>query len=801
MKYLILCFLCVQISIFAQKGGSPLSVDKIMQDPKWIGSSPSNIQWDRSGETFYFRWNPDKSPSDSLYRYTFSGMRGITKVPVPEQYQMQLHRNLVYARDRTMWTFEKNGNIYFQTDQNSYPIQVTNTIEKETDPYFSFNETALVYTKSDNLYAWNIADGSTMQLSQFVKEAPPKTATGASAQDQWLKADQLKELMVLSERKRKKDLSDSLSKKNNTAYLPKPLRSVYIENKLLDNVRISPDGRYISYTLSQPPNDKNTIVPNYVTESGFTATIPGRTKVGAHNGIQEMMIFDRLQDTILKLSFNELEGIRGIPEYFKDYPVQYNKMKKDSALKAVDFSDPVFSPSSGNAIVDIRSNDYKDRWICTIDFAHSVLQVIDHQHDEAWIAGPGIGWGFSGLNIGWIDNDQIWFQSEISGYSHLYVHSLTAGKTTALTNGKFEVINAELSSDKKTFYITTNEVHPGEQHFYHLPVTGGKPIQITTMTGAEQVTVSPDSKYIAYLHSDSNHPWELYTQENKPGSKPTQITDKAISTEFKSYPWRQAEIITFEAQDKAKVYARIYKPEKKNANKAAVIFVHGAGYLQNAHKWWSNYYREYMFNNLLTDLGYTVMDIDYRASSGYGRDWRTGIYRYMGGKDLSDHIDAAHYLSTQQGIDAKRIGIYGGSYGGFITLMGLFTSPDVFAAGAALRPVTDWAQYNHGYTANILNEPFTDSIAYRRSSPWYYANGLKNPLLICHGMVDVNVHYQDAVKLTQRLIELKKENWELASYPMEDHGFIEPSSWTDEYKRILKLFNTHLLAKTKGQKN
>jgi dipeptidyl aminopeptidase/acylaminoacyl peptidase len=184
--------------------------------------------------------------------------------------------------------------------------------------------------------------------------------------------------------------------------------------------------------------------------------------------------------------------------------------------------------------------------------------------------------------------------------------------------------------------------------------------------------------------------------------------------------------------------------------------------------------------------------MDYRASAGYGRDWRTGIYRFMGGKDLTDHVDGAKWLTEKYGVNAKRIGIYGGSYGGFITLMGMFTTPDVFAAGAALRPVTDWAQYNHPYTANILNVPYQDSVAYVKSSPLYHAEGLKGHLLICHGMIDTNVHFQDAVKLSQRLIELGKNNWELAVYPMEDHGFVEPSSWTDEYKRILKLFEEHL---------
>src|SRR5690606_23454700 len=201
-------------------------------------------------------------------------------------------------------------------------------------------------------------------------------------------------------------------------------------------------------------------------------------------------------------------------------------------------------------------------------------------------------------------------------------------------------------------------------------------------------------------------PWELYLQENKPAAKPQQITN-SLSAEFKSYPWRDPILTTFKARDGADVYTRLYKPEKPNG--AAVIFVHGAGYLQNAHKWWSSYFREYMFNNMLADNGYYVLDIDYRGSAGYGRDWRTGIYRHMGGKDLSDQVDGAKWLQQEFGVNPSNIGIYGGSDGGFITLMALFTEPDAFAAGAALRSVTDWSNYNHGYTSNILNEPYNDS--------------------------------------------------------------------------------------------
>jgi dipeptidyl aminopeptidase/acylaminoacyl peptidase len=311
--------------------------------------------------------------------------------------------------------------------------------------------------------------------------------------------------------------------------------------------------------------------------------------------------------------------------------------------------------------------------------------------------------------------------------------------------------------------------------------------KITTLPGNHQVTLSPDEKWLAVRYSYSNKPWELYLSPNKLGAGMEQLTTSATS-DFQKYSWREPELVWFKATDGAEVPARLYRPAASSRNGAAVLFVHGAGYLQNVHRWWSNYYREYMFHNFLADNGFTVLDIDYRASEGYGRDWRTAVYRHMGGKDLSDQVDGARYLVQEHGIDSTRIGIYGGSYGGFITLMAMFTKPGVFKSGAALRSVTDWAHYNHGYTANILNTPVEDSIAYRRSSPIYHAEGLQGHLLILHGMVDVNVQFQDVVRLAQRLIELGKENWEFAVFPMEDHGFVEPSSWTDEYRRIWELF-------------
>ena len=199
---------------------------------------------------------------------------------------------------------------------------------------------------------------------------------------------------------------------------------------------------------------------------------------------------------------------------------------------------------------------------------------------------------------------------------------------------------------------------------------------------------------------------------------------------------------------KGAIYAKLYKPANldKSAKHPAVLFVHGAGYLQNVHLGYPAYFREQMFHNLLVQHGYVVLDMDYRASEGYGRDWRTAIYRQMGHPELEDLLDGKKYLVDTFNADPKKVGIYGGSYGGFMTLMALFRAPGEFAAGAALRPVTDWMQYNHEYTGDILNDPQVDPIAYLRSSPIEFADGLKDALLICHGVIDNNVLFEDSIR-------------------------------------------------------
>jgi|LauGreSBDMM110SN_4_FD.fasta_scaffold12677_1 dipeptidyl aminopeptidase/acylaminoacyl peptidase len=765
---------------------TPLSVDYIMRDPKWMGTFPSAHFWSSDSKQIYFNYNPEKNLADSLYK--IDAVAGAKPIKVSVQEERTLKKDEIYSADESLKLYKKGNQVLLEDLKKKKTTTLFDWYGPLEKLKFLANEQYISFSSELNFYRF---DRSTNRLEKLTSIAsgskPAKTKPAESGKINFLEQENL--ALLEEVRKRKEAQKASQAYRSSIIEATTEEFVFYTEGKNLSNLQLSADARFVTFSVFTPAAaNKGTKVPDYTAASGYTEDLNSRPKVGTAAGKVEIGIYDLQRDTVYYVNTSSLPGIKDAPDYRADYPERTWEMKN----RELSLTGPTFSPDGTKAVIQARAVDNKDRWIASIDLTTGALTTLDRQRDEAWIAGPGIGWGGT---LGWLpDSKHLYFQSEESGYSHLYLVDVTTQEKKALTAGKFEVFDPFLSKDKKSWYLTTSEVHPGERHFYRMPTTGGKMEKLTDRVGENVVALSPDESKLAILHSYSNVPAELYVKDNKPGASAIKLTS-GQSEEFKSYPWRDPKLVTFKAQDGAMVPARLFAPEPSKKNGAAVIFVHGAGYLQNVHKWWSSYFREYFFHNLLTDLGYTVLDIDYRGSAGYGRDWRTGIYRHMGGKDLSDQVDGAKFLIQQQGIETGRIGIYGGSYGGFITLMGLFNHGDVFTSGAALRSVTDWAHYNHGYTANILNTPEEDPIAYRRSSPIYFAEGLKGNLLIAHGILDVNVHFQDVVRLSQRLIELKKDNWEMAVYPVEDHGFVTPSSWTDEYKRILKLFNTTLLKK------
>ncbi len=760
---------------------SVLTISQIMQGEKFVGYAPSNINWSTDSKIIYFDWNPDMEILKDQFKVGVNNTNKIERVTISERIRVPSFRGN-WNQSNTKKVYSKNGDLFLFDAEQNQNWQLTSTLNREYNPEFSATEEEIIYTSNNNLFAWSIENGGTAQLTDF-RKGTKKPKKSKPEYQEWLHEDQLAHFQILREREIKSDLR----KQFRDTLKPKRPLEIYHGDKSISNIKLSPNRDFVTFSLTKSAKADRTDVPNFITTSGYVENINARSKVGSPQDTYEFGIYDRSRDTFYIIDEKQIDGIYDKPAYLETYHTDttvYNP--KWEKPRSVIYHGVFYSRDGSKALMDIRAMDNKDRWLMSLDLKTGQLTLLDRQHDDAWIGGPGVGgWDYYPGNLGWINNQTFYYQSEKTGFSHLYLMNINTKKITPLTEGKFEILSAELSKDKQSFWITSNKETPHEHHFYQLPVRGGKMKKITNLFGGNEVTISPDENWLAIRHSTSNAPWELYLMKNEIGAKPIQITN-STTKEFKKYDWRKPEIIRFTASDGVKVPARIYKP--KNPNGKAVIFVHGAGYLQNVHEWWSTYYREYMFHNILTDNGYTVLDIDYRASEGYGRDWRTAIYRHMGGKDITDNIDGAKYLAEEQGIDADKIGIYGGSYGGFVTLMSMFTYPKTFKSGAAIRSVTDWAHYNHPYTNNILNTPVLDSIAYHKSSPIYHAEGFEGNLLILHGMIDDNVQFQDVVRLSQRLIELGKDNWEFAVYPVERHGFVEPSSWADEYKRIFKLF-------------
>lgn len=762
-----------------------LSVDSIMRGPALVGYPPSGLRWSGDSKDLYFEWR--RRDEDEPATYVVSRDAGEPRRLSDAERKLAPPANGAWDEARRRVLFVDDGDIVMIDSMERTRRQITRTTGAEGNPRWAKGETHVSYTRDNNLFLVPLEGAGETLVRQLTDVQQAKREPRLSESQRFLKEEEQKLIEFTREAAERKKKLEERRKQN---ALP---RLELQERQSVPDAALSPDGVHaFLIVLERPEGAKAADVPNYVTESAYTENISARQKVGDAQDRRRLAV---LNLTTGKSVFAEAR--------FAGAGEEGNELRpgdKKPAERGVRWGMPVFSKDGRYAVAGVRTADNKDRWLVVVDPGSGAARVVDHFHDDAWVRDGFPGGGTLGFLP---DGKTVFFLSEKTGFSHLYLVDVSTpgAQPRALTEGRWELTSAELSPDEKRFYLTSTEAGAAERHLYSVPVEGGPRTRITTRPGSHATEVSPDESVLGEVFSYSNLPPEVYLTPNRPGAEAKRVTTSP-SEEWRSYNWVEPTLVTFTARDGVQVPARLFTPElvgaARDPAKPGVVFVHGAGYLQNAHRYWSTYYREYMFQHLLAKRGYVVLDVDYRGSAGYGRDWRTAIYRHMGGKDLDDVVDAAKYLAEKHGCDRRRLGVYGGSYGGFLTLMALFTSPDSFAAGAALRPVTDWAHYNHNYTSNILNEPSKDPESYRKSSPIYFADKLKGALLIAHGMVDTNVHFQDSVRLAQRLIELRKENWELALYPVENHGFEQQTSWADEYKRILKLFETNLRGRPTG---
>ncbi|GAA0820260.1 prolyl oligopeptidase family serine peptidase [Colwellia sp. D2M02] len=781
----------------ASNSTNVITLEQIMADPDWFGRAPESWYWGDDSETIFYKQKQLGNPLRDLFATSITAKNNGEKVQLA-QHHVVSDTNAVLNRAGTHEVYSFNGNVFVKTLATQAVKQLTFTSSNEHNAMFLTNGD-VAYRVGNIFYAHNLTTGQLVELANLQMSDAPQ---GVQEPSSYLAKEQHKliDYIALEHRnaKLKQAQKEQLASGNNSI---SDTNFYFGKDNRVAHASLSPAGDklVVSIAAAKSSRDSSDIMPNYVTNDGVIASEKVRARVANNRQYQEQLFVLDLKsgaqkalsyETLPSFDSDVLASVKA--ENYAREGKKYKSEKQARNIHVLQMYNPIKWSSDGkNVALMLEAWDNKTRWLATVDLTESTLVTQHKLHDDAWI-----NWSFN--EFGWVNDNQdnnssLYYLSEESGYSHLYHKGLT-GKATQLTSGKFEVSDVTLTKDNKRFIFKANKKHPGIYEVYQVDFAKNM-AALTDLGGKNNYSLSPDESKLLIEHSTVTMPPELYVKDLAKSTPAMRITH-TVSEQFLAMPWSAPSVVAIPSSNQAEpIYSRVYFPEnfdKTTQKNRAVMFTHGAGYLQNAHLGWSGYFREFMFHSMLVQQGYVVIDMDYRASAGYGRDWRTSIYRHMGKVEVEDMRDGVEWLVENANVDEKRVGTYGGSYGGFLTLMSLFTDPDLFASGSAIRLVSDWAYYNHGYTSNILNTPADDAIAYERSSPIYFAEGLTKPLLINAPMVDDNVFFEDTVRLVQRLIELEKQDFETAIYPVEPHGFVQPSSWLDEYRRIYKLFENTL---------
>ncbi|HRQ64349.1 MAG TPA: prolyl oligopeptidase family serine peptidase [Xanthomonadaceae bacterium] len=789
MRRLSLIFLALLLPLAAS--AQEITLERIMDHPDWIGPPVENARFSLDGRHAIYEtraqgtqlrdtWKRDLETGE-VVRVDDAGKGGLDGA------------NPVLDRAGSRALFVRDGDVFLRDLESGTLRQLSASSRPVNEARFSADETRVHYREGQHWFAVTLDSGLTRPAFEVRAEKAPDAENDDTLREMQLRLiETLKREREERGRQRLADETRALADATRNAppfYLGDDVEIVFTS--------LSPDERYAVVATQPKAGERGRVgqMPKYVTESGYEETEEVRIRVGRNPPKPHTLrLIDLAERKVEVLALDPLPGIGDDPLAFlrKDgdttRPDRRRNRNGDRAQRDLQVNGAAWSHDGARVALRLRSIDNKDRWLAGIDFARAELKPLHRLHDPAWI-----NWNFN--DFGFLpDGRTLWFLSEESGYGHFYTLPEGARRARQHTRGDFEVWQPTIARDGRSVWLLSNNGDPTRNGVYRLDLERDLLSEVGGFDWIEDYALSVDQSDMLLTFSTSYMPAQLARMPAL-GGRAHILTDTRTAT-YRVFEWLEPEFVAVPSRHGAKqpILSKLYRPVEFEPGRRypVVMFVHGAGYLQNTHRGFPVYFREQMFHNLLVQSGYIVLDMDYRASAGYGRDWRTAIYRQMGHPELEDYLDGIEWLAGEFPIDRGNIGIYGGSYGGFMAFMALFRAPEVFKSGAALRPVSDWAMYNHGYTSNILNTPDLDPEAFRKSSPIEYVENFRGHLLMSHGMIDDNVFYQDVVRLAQRLIELRKHNWELASYPMERHAYQHPESWYDQYRRIYELFESTL---------
>lgn len=405
----------------------------------------------------------------------------------------------------------------------------------------------------------------------------------------------------------------------------------------------------------------------------------------------------------------------------------------------------------------------------------------------------------------WINlNDDLYFltdsryfiwASERSGFKHLYLYRTDGSLIRQLTSGDW-MVDALAHVDEITgvIYFTGRKETPLERHLYRANLnnsTPGQPSQLSTRSGMHDVVFADDGRsYIDYFSSSRQPP--QVSLHGPTGERITWLHENRLTQDHPLSPyldtWSYPEYGHLEAADGQRLYYQINKPAQiaDNQNHPAIVMVYGGPRAQRVTNSWGDYFTQY-----LVQQGYVVFKLDNRGSGNRGRQFESGIYRQLSQLEVADQKIGAQWLAQQPYVNANQIGVFGHSYGGYMALHLIMRVPELFSAAVAGAPVTDWALYDTHYTERYMGTPQDNPEGYRQANVLTYADQLKQPLLIYHGMADDNVLFTHTAMLTHRL-QQSMIPFEMMAYPGKAHGIRGREASIHRYQLITEFFNRHL---------
>ncbi len=443
-------------------------------------------------------------------------------------------------------------------------------------------------------------------------------------------------------------------------------------------------------------------------------------------------------------------------------------------------------------VTDTFSND-RDR---LQPWAIWVVNARGGEGKQVWRSGDSDADSFSGLGgedfWQWTTGDRLLFPSEKDGWAHLYSISAEGGALTALTPGEFEVENVVLSPDKSFVVFSTNKNDIDHRHLWRVSTSGGAPQQITRGDGIEMFAAWLDNgRQIAFFHSPARDPFLPFTA-SLDGSNMKPLAPQALPRDFPAAKLVVPEQMIFKAADGWEIHGQLFKPANASGKLPALVFMHGGPSRQMLLGWHYLYYyhNAYAMNQYLASRGYLVLSVNYRSGIGYGRSFRMAQHRgARGASEYQDVVAGAKYLRERDDVAKKRVGLWGGSYGGYLTALGLARNSDIFAAGVDFHGVHDWSVNVAGL--RVPTDTVDRARLARESSPISSVDKWKSPVLLIHGDDDRNVEFSQTVNLVRRL-RANGVYFEQLIYPDEIHDFLRHQDWVHAYHASADFFDKHL---------